>query len=176
MTMMESSSLGLLAIDLGKHKIGYCRIGGDGNVIAAGTLNHTGGESIVDFFGDVSMLTRVVEWPRKYSHRRKPHPNIDELLDVGVHLARAWGPWAEKYAPSDWKGNVPKAAHRARIARALSREEFEAISNHLSEHGYGAYAEDWMASAASHDMWDAIGIALFAIGRTGRGGTHKQRR
>lgn len=108
----------------------------------------------------------VCEWPKKYPEKPKYHDDIDLLWRVGSAIR---GRWAKKYAPSAWKGNVPKAVHHPRIFAAVRDDELANIAQALYlAHGYDA---SWIMSDDAHDARDALGIWLFATGRTGRGGT-----
>ncbi len=60
--------------------------------------------------------------------------------------------------PHEWKGNVKKPVHHRRVRRVLSKPEIAVLE-----------AEDY--GDAQADVWDAVGLALFGAGRTGRGGT-----
>ena len=97
--------------------------------------------------GDLSYIW-VCEWPMKYDHARVKHKDIGTLQEVGY----AFGPWDEKYLPGQWKGNVPKKPHHKRILRVLDDEELGNMAD------------------SNHDTLDAVGIGLFALGRTKRGG------
>ena len=116
----------------------------------------------------------VCEWPKKYATARKFHEDLDHLHNVGHAIARVFDvSWAETYTPSDWKGNVPKKAHKKRLTRELTLEEKVALTNHTAE-ALGVSKEDaqgFLDSELSHDLWDAIGIGLFAVARTRKGGT-----
>lgn len=57
------------------------------------------------------------------------------------------------YLPSEWKAQVPKNICRQRIEAELSAEEKECIRK----------------GGPMHDIYDAIGIGLFHLGRLGRG-------
>ena len=61
----------------------------------------------------------VSEWPRKYKTQRAAHADIDGLRAV-VEAVEGWG-WARtvRTSPSQWKGNVPKHIHHARVGAAL---------------------------------------------------------
>ena len=116
----------------------------------------------------------VCEWPKKYSTARKFHKDLDTLYDVGHAIAIKFNmSWAETYTPSDWKGNVPKKAHKKRILRELSLSEQVVLTNHVASAMdiSKEEAEDFLESELSHDLWDAIGIGLFAAARTRKGGT-----
>ena len=95
----------------------------------------------------------VAEWPMKYKDKRLYHEAIESLHDVGNELDRIIMGWDEKYRPGEWKGNVPKKPHHARILAALRPEEIAV-----------------MPPVAEHDAWDAAGIGLYATARTKRGG------
>lgn len=116
----------------------------------------------------------VCEWPKKYSTARKFHKDLDNLYDVGHAIALKFSmSWAETYTPSEWKGNVPKKAHKKRILRELSLEERVVLTKHVSQamNIPKEEADDFLDSELSHDLWDAVGIGLFAAARTRKGGT-----
>lgn len=116
----------------------------------------------------------VCEWPKKYATARKFHKDLDDLYDVGHAVVRAFGtPWAETYTPSEWKGNVPKKAHKKRLTRELSLEETVTLRKHIAKllEISSEEAAGYLDSEVSHDLWDAIGIGLFATARTRKGGT-----
>ncbi len=94
------------------------------------------------------------EVPQYYAKKRNTFRGVDALMDV-INAFRKYGICTDNLVyPRQWKGNVPKAVHQKRIQAALTPSEMLRIS----EEG-------------SHDMWDAIGVGLFATGRTGRGAT-----
>ena len=116
----------------------------------------------------------VCEWPKKYATARKFHKDLDSLYDVGHAVVRMLsGTWAETYTPSEWKGNVPKKAHRRRLKRELNMEEMVTLRNHVAQtlEITKEEADDYLESEVSHDLWDAVGIGLFATARTRKGGT-----
>lgn len=57
--------------------------------------------------------------------------------------------------PSDWKGQLPKAVSHARIAGALTE----------LERGVLAAACGPLPKGSRHNVWDAVGIGLWALGR-----------
>lgn len=152
----------LFSVDLGKRKLGVAAFDPSARLQRAATLDVPGvyhpeksAAAAVKWACDVlrgqtmdQPARWVCEWPQKYDNFRVAHENIDDLLAVGAAL----GPWTAKYAPREWKGNVPKGPHHQRLARALDDDEKTRL------HGAG------------HDTWDAVGIGLFALGRTLRGG------
>ena len=100
----------------------------------------------------------AVEWPRSYRGRRAPERDLEGLrravvaTEVWYRANSPLEPTIRRYYPSTWKGQVPKRVHRSRIDRELTQNE---------KNRSGAYQSD---------IWDAIGIGLFALGRVGVGG------
>lgn len=58
--------------------------------------------------------------------------------------------------PVRWKGTLSKATTEARVRKALTPAEAARLPN--------------VAKSVAHNMFDAIGIGLWALGRFGRGG------
>lgn len=157
----------LAAVDLGKRKCGlalfFVNDQGHARLLAAETTRQEDGDpeamaqALVDAIPALPVLVPVfwvVEWPQKYEHLRARHENLEELHAVGYALKRRV-PVVAEYRPAEWKGNVPKAAHHKRLQRELAPMDAT-----LPPPG-----DD------THDMWDAVGIGLYATGRTRRGGT-----
>jgi len=95
----------------------------------------------------------VFEVPRYYMKKRATFRGVDALFDV-LDAFQKHGILVKDYVyPGQWKGNVPKKIHQKRIARALTRTELRRVD-----------------PEGTHDMWDAIGIGLYATGRTSRAG------
>lgn len=169
----------LVAVDLGKRKVGVAFFDAAGLLLSATTLSEAiwsaermanaalswASGQLVDheLLPEASVLPRspeglqwmhwVCEWPEVYEKRRSRRKNIAALQQVGFAIARATGGWSGSYEPRVWKGQVSKNAHHPRLARALTPQE-KRIAPPMQ----------------CHDAWDAIGIGLFALGRTGRGG------
>ncbi len=112
----------------------------------------------------------VVEWPRVYASRIRAglspgDPNdLLALAGVGAALAALFSPAAARsFAPSDWKGQLPKPGRgeeyvvAARVRSRLSPRELAAAEA-------GARA----AGARGHNVWDAVGLGLHALGRFDR--------
>jgi hypothetical protein len=108
----------------------------------------------------------VCEWPVLYANKPKYHEDIKALQAVGDAIRPKW---ARKLPPAKWKGNVPKEAHHARLARFVTTDEMTSILA-VNEQVFG-HPPEWFTSDAAHDARDAMGIWLFDAGRTGRGGT-----
>lgn len=62
----------------------------------------------------------------------------------------------EVVPPVRWKGTISKATTEARVRKALTPVEAARLPN--------------VAKSVAHNMFDAIGIGLWALGRFGRGG------
>ena len=106
----------------------------------------------------------AVEWPRVYATairrgERGADPN-DLLALAGVAAAvvttlpdaRAWS-----YAPSEWKGQLPKAACHVRVRSRLSPAELAV-----------AAAAAAAAGRLGHNVLDAVGVGLHHLGRLAR--------
>lgn len=96
----------------------------------------------------------VVEDPQSYEDRPLLDKDLNNLRDVlkalDVHVKVRTGRLCIRKKPGKWKGQVSKQAHTPRILRAL---------------------EDGEPRPSQHDVVDAVGLWLWATGRTGRGGT-----
>jgi hypothetical protein len=151
----------LVAVDLGKTKAGVAifRVEPANNysvLVACATVNDRRLSTAVVSYAQVDddlPVRWVCEWPMKYDDRRLYHEAIEDLQAVGNSIEELVGGWSDKYRPGEWKGHVPKRAHHRRVRKALRPSEL-AI----------------MPSVEEHDAWDAVGIGLFALARTKRGG------
>ncbi len=95
----------------------------------------------------------VFEVPQYYTKKRATFRGVDALFDV-LDAFHKYGILVKDYVyPNQWKGNVPKKVHKRRIENALTTGEKERVD-----------------PSGTHDMWDAVGIGLFATGRTSRAG------
>lgn len=103
----------------------------------------------------------ALEWPRIYATRirrglTKEDPN-DLLALTAVDSALLMRLRAGKvacYAPPDWKGQMKKEPCHARVADRLSDTEWKVLK-----------AADEEAGSLAHNVWDAVGIGLFHVGR-----------
>ncbi len=149
--------MALLAIDPGKEHFGYS-VFRQGVLIQCGTQHHTDSfglyECIQSIYNDAPVnkcLEVVMEKPENYigNNKKKSLQGLFDLCSmvdqyIGVH---------KFYHPKAWKGQVPKPAHHRRLQRVLSESEL------------------LLWSTADHNAKDAIGIGLYHLGRTKRGGT-----
>jgi hypothetical protein len=120
-----------------------------------------GDEHIVEVFG---------ERPKIYPHSKVP---TSDIITLAIRAGEAVGPYrypadpntpAAKvtyYEPWEWKGSVVKNVHHQRIWGHLGPNERALV----------AEVAAGMAPSKRHNMMDAIGIGLFALGRTRCGGT-----
>ena len=155
---------GLVAVDLGKRKVGVAVFDDTGVLRAAQTI-HTQrdtrdwdpwltADAVLDYAQDWAVglsleVDWVCEWPELRANDRHRHHNITALQQVGILIERSV-PWAERYRPSEWKRSVGKSLHHERLKEALGWEDYE--------------LDVW--SGLGHDARDAVGIGLFALGRT----------
>ena len=107
-------------------------------------------------YGPVPVLW-VIEQPKRYRVKRATHEGVKSLEDV-LDLVRSACTVAASYMPFVWKSTVPKAIHQRRFARALAPAELIG-------------AEDW-----DHNAWDAVGLGLYALGRTDNAGRNTGKR
>jgi len=98
------------------------------------------------------------ERPLRYPTRRATHHGVQDLEsvleDLALEISRATfherGP---VYTPGQWKGQVPKPIHHARVRAELSAMEAGNIE-----------------TPDDHNTWDAVALWLFTVGRLTRGG------
>ncbi len=180
----------LISFDLGKRKVGVAVfLCGDGKsrlvgaevVAVSGEWSpgktakqvHESLEKLISFV-EFMPFVLVCEWPKKYATARKFHKDLDSLHEVGHSIVRLLETsWGETYTPSEWKGNVPKKAHKRRLTRELTLQEKANLQRHVAQSLdlSDEKAQEYLDSEESHDLWDAIGIGLFATARTRKGGT-----
>jgi len=146
----------LYAVDLGKRKLGLAYFVG-AELEAAWTLH---GDGSPGDMADVTLrcaadksATWVCEKPLVYKNFTKAAEDIKSLLDVHVALRRRGVRFTQEFLPVQWKGNVPKPIHHDRLREALSSNEQKVFDT------------------LGHDARDAVGIGLYALKRTRRGGT-----
>jgi hypothetical protein len=92
----------------------------------------------------------LIEQPTIYPHSKAPPASIMALqLKVGELKGRfeMVGCKVELVEPRVWKKQVPKTIHNARTRAALTAEELP------------------LTVGMRHDVWDAIGLGLWKLGR-----------
>jgi hypothetical protein len=103
----------------------------------------------------------ILESPRRYTGFGVAHKDLDRLdakLAQIRALIRGRGEDVTSRAPSDWKGNVPKQVHHARLWAQYSAQEQQIL---LAPPGAPGYM---------HDMHDAAALGCTALRRVRRGG------
>ena len=148
----------LLAIDPGKSHFGYS-VFADGRLIACGTPENVDPTTLaniaIGLYGYYkrqpnTCVAVVMEVPQNYLRSRRVK-SLEGLVALCAAVDRAVQVKAF-YQPKMWKGQVPKPAHHRRLCRVLT----------------GAELDLW--GTADHNAKDAIGIGLFHLGRTSKGG------
>lgn len=97
------------------------------------------------------VVSWVAEWPQSYRDRSVVEADLEILRSVVRCVGTETRCPVRHVAPRAWKGNVPKEVHHERILRFLDRDERERIED-------------------GKESLDALGLGLWAVGRTGRGG------
>jgi hypothetical protein len=98
----------------------------------------------------------VIEKPEYRKHERvDPNDLITLAIRVGEWRGRAIGEGADVrlVTPMQWKGAVPKSIHHPRILASLEATERTILHDVKC------------AATSMHNVIDAIGIGLFAVGR-----------
>lgn len=104
---------------------------------------------------DISGRRLVTERPQIYSYGKgKGNPNdLIALAEICAGFASHWsGPW-ETVLPRTWKGNIDGDAMTERIRDRLSIAEERNVKH---------------AGALDHNIYDAVGIGLWKLGRLGK--------
>jgi hypothetical protein len=108
----------------------------------------------------------VIERPQVYlASKSKGDPN--DLITLAIQVGRYWeqyeraGDSVRTFLPREWKGQVPKDIQAGRILAKLSAQEQDVVAN------YGRMVN----KGKHHNMMDAIGLGLFALGRARCGTT-----
>jgi hypothetical protein len=96
----------------------------------------------------------AIEYPQIYRGGKADPSDLIELAGVvgACTVARDWA-GIRGFLPRAWKGQIPKDVHQKRILATLTPAEIEIVR-----------ALDCPASLA-HNVLDAIGIGLHALGR-----------
>ena len=99
----------------------------------------------------------VIETPQQYPNSPVPRESLEALSLVAGALSHNLpkSTAVERIYPRVWKGQVPKAVMLRRIRAHLSAEEISVVT-----------ALD-LPKSSVHNVWDAVGICLWAVGRLG---------
>jgi hypothetical protein len=165
---------GLVAIDPGVYACGVASFE-DGFLVAAALIKVARAEgrearaaeaaaaawAVVEWCLGRDVGELAVEWPRVYAgqiRRGESRADPNDLLPLaGVDAAVAavfGGMRVSSYAPSEWKGQMPKDVCRRRIASRLTLAE-----EHILEEAART------AGGGGHNVWDAVGVGLHHLGR-----------
>lgn len=120
-------------------------------------------EVVAPFFEGGHPVRVVIEKPVKYPDKKRTHKDIDRLLVVVKDLQKTFkgaGCEVTTIQPVQWKANTPKTIHQKRIVDALTATEMKKVL--------------WPSKHLCHNVFDALGLGLFATGRLGRGGRRFQ--
>lgn len=144
----------LLAIDPGT-VTGWAVFGKEGRLVGCGLGDPRSERSY--FFGSNTVARVVIEHPKIYPGGRTKNPD-----DI-AKLAGKAGEWHGRFEangpeyvyPHQWKGSTPKEIQHARDWAKLSEAERAVVDA----------AGRGIAPSKRHNMLDAVGIGLFAVGR-----------
>lgn len=124
-------------------------------LIFADAVNIDDGGPTLGFLRQCGANDLVIEVPTVYQHSKADPQDIVKLAFNAGQWAATIHKWpdckVEKPHPIQWKGNVPKDIHNARVLSRLRTEE-TAILPRLSK-------------TKSHNMIDAIGLGLWRLRR-----------
>ena len=95
----------------------------------------------------------------KTRSKRDPQAIITLAVTCGQWIRHISAPDTVRLFPSQWKGQVPKPVHNARVLACLAPAEIQAFQFYTSG----------LAPSKLHNVIDAIGLGLFNLGRMQRG-------
>lgn len=153
------------AIDPGKHRCGVA-LGVDGIVTVVGWVASSDVPGLVASWAPDVV---IMENPKDYVGFAVAHKDLASLRAVLAAVQkklRGTGAKVQKVTPSEWKGNVPKPIHHARVENVLRDDERFVTVPH-------GKVGDTVYTAGGHNAWDALALLLYAQGRVGRGGTRR---
>lgn len=149
----------VLSFDPATRHVGWAQLE-DGRLARCGLAREPIEVELVQLSSELRRDLVVVEVPQVYQQRSwKGDPN--DLIDVAVvagRIAQEFGDGAEVrlVRPHAWKGSVPKDVMLRRIENRLDDRERSVL------HAAKAPA------SLLHNVVDAVGIGLWAIGRLGK--------
>ncbi len=160
--------MGFLSIDPGVRSMAIAQWDSESNLVKAWNEptpkpDMSVSECIRHWSGYRTVLTTdefVGEKPVVYPGARGLKTNPNDLLDLAMCAGAFYGALCvdlraslRLVEPAEWKAQVPKEITRERIKAILTPQEISRIRK----------------GGEMHNVWDAIGIGLFASGRAKRG-------
>jgi len=103
-------------------------------------------------------VCELMEW--RPDDQRSNAQDLIRVATVGAAVAGMVSPDLRFVTPNDWKGQVPKEVMFRRVEKLLTSEEMTTLLRDVS-----AYPVN-----LRHNVYDAVGIGLYATGRMARGG------
>lgn len=160
--------MGFLSIDPGVRNMAIAQWDSESNLVKAWNEQTpkpvmSVAECIRHWSGFRTVLTTeefVGEKPVVYPGAKGLKTNPNDLIDLAMCAAAFYGVLLDYpgtvfslVEPAEWKAQVPKEITRERIKAILTPQEISRIRK----------------GGEMHNVWDAIGIGLFASGRAKRG-------
>lgn len=152
----------VLAIDPGTKGIGWARFTPAGTLTEAG-LARTTARGL--HLAAISLSYQIPKDPEVYveemtyrpGDRRSVPRDLLRVQWIGAAVASAVSSAGIPIpvTPAKWKGQVPKVIHHPRIVKALTAGEVECMDRGLAD----------VPEGLRHNVLDAIGIGLWAVGR-----------
>ncbi len=161
----QSAVVRMLAVDPSLTCTGWARFL-DGRLDACGIIRTYRDDTLAGRLYSIDRAFRgvpmpdklVIEWPQVYT-RAKSKGDPNDMLPVaavaGIVIASLSADVVLTPRPAEWKGQVPKDVHNARVMRRLTPEERNRVD-----------AAQLPKSLANNAI-DAIGLGLWALGRMG---------
>ena len=152
----------IIAIDPGKHECGLAAVHA-GALLWAGLARRGAGEDMAQVAVDMLFealripdgFELVMEKPQIYTDQHRKGSQ-EPLIDLAIILGRitgllthSWDFVQAFYEPGQWKGQVPKPIHHARLKARLT-----VIQPKWTEH------VAWPIKTLQHNVLDAIGLAF----------------
>ncbi len=144
----------LLAIDPGVRRSGWARYE-SGFLTACGHDDN----NLIPFYdrkSAIGSLNFVIEMPQVYGGR-SAKGDTNDLLELAyqvgrfVEMADGLSMGIKRVRPAEWKGQTPKEVTTRRARLILTADEMRIIPK--------------LAKSRAHNMWDAIAMGLWAVGR-----------
>lgn len=157
----------MIAIDPGVRALGWCV--GDTRIQAAGcSIVPSGALHMMaqEHAGHIAWRTfRVIVESMEANGARVSPQDLIDVQTVGLLTAARLTDFGEiiPIPPSEWKGSVPKDIHQPRFLSALDPQEAAIVKEAAHKAG----------KTHAKEVWDAVGLYLFHVGRTRRDGMPK---